>query len=415
MSVSFSGGYNPISSSAISNSSKVSGQPNKYKLLALEKFDDATNWEFLSNDGTATTAWTVSGNKLVSSAGALAKDAIAWYKGAKFADGRIQVQIEDPSIGSYIGVAFRGKTKSDFLVVYINKVGNKIDLYKCVGGVYTALTGSAVLSGLDVALSSGVPVSFDLEITGHQLKVFLNGRNVFFTGNAEMQGYGYGHVGLLVDKNFTAGSFSSFSIQEKRYDVIPPTINKVLCIGTSITFGTGQTVRWVDTLATLLTQNFSTNTVTTINAGVGGNGSANMLARTASLLSTHNPDVVLIETSINDSRIDTTIVTPVQAMDSLRKIIKQVKSSGAIPVLMTSTPIDPSVATTTYDITSFRKIYQMNLLARELAAQENIRLVDNFNVFSNNYTLLDADKVHPNDAGARVIENNILNTIIGNI
>jgi lysophospholipase L1-like esterase len=384
----------------------------KWQPLVTENFDDTKSMEFYFTDGTTSSNWAVNGNKIK----ALAAQVLgmsAFHRTAKFDDGRVSVIIENPdrtqTSTSYGGLILRAKNKTDYLAVVLYNNTSKVSLFEFVNGPGSELA-YANLSGLDVTPVTGVPVSLEVEIIGETVKVYVNGKRVLTHKNSVINQYGYGMCGLMSNK-VVPFEFSNFSIRRKRFDLIKPDISKIVCIGSSITFGTGATKSWVSRFDEKLAD-FIIGDYQVINAGVSGNMNSEMLARLPDLLTTHNPDMVVIEASINDSRKDRS-VTPDQTKIDVRKMIKLVKEKGAIPLLTTGTPIDPSLNTTSRDVTSWHKIIQMNARMKQLSNEEGVRLIDNFTAFNNDLSLLDADGVHPNDTGAQMMADTAYNTITG--
>lgn len=395
------------------SSAKVVGRKNPWEMLAVEHYSDASDWEFIMNSGSASVAWTISNNTIVSPTGQ-SNDSYAFFKPAKLDDGRIQVIYENPdtALTSWCGLGLRANTNTDLIAVLIFNNGT-LGVYKFVSNTYTPIQ-SGTLGVADVALSTGVPVVLEVEIVGSTLKVFINSRLSLTCTDAALSDYHYGKCGLVADMG-RAYKFSNFSIRRRRFDMIPASISTALCIGSSITYGIGQnTVPWPTLLQTLLNQRFAAKPVKMVNGGVSGNTTADMLGRLPALITDNTPDVVLIECSVNDCK-DTTFISFDATLSNLRKMIKLCKQAGAVPLITTATPIGPGInyPADGWSQNSWRRLYPLNARVRQLAAEEGIILIDNANAFDNNLDLLNGDQIHPNDAGAQVMADTALKAVLG--
>ncbi len=200
----------------------------------------------------------------------------------------------------------------------------------------------------------------------------------------------------------------------------------IVAFGDSTTAPRGET----EVYATLLGQelSFEGGDVKVVNAGIGGNTTANAKARFDQDVLAHRSAVVIMQFGINDSAVDVWKKPPATGprvpledyRDHLREMLRTVKQSGARVVLMTPNPIswtDP-----------LRKLYGsapylledpdgMNVLlrdyaeaVRELAREESVDLVDVYAAFKAEDQLpkrkpgwLCPDGMHPGDEGHRLV------------
>ena len=157
----------------------------------------------------------------------------------------------------------------------------------------------------------------------------------------------------------------------------------VLAFGDSVTYGTGAAQG--EDYPTQLAQRSGWNV---INAGISGDTAAAAKSRIDKLLQQTAPALVIVELGGNDflrRRAD------VEVKEDLRVILRAVKNAGAIPVLVAV----PQFAIMLVGSLSDAAIYS------ELAAEENIILVDE--IFSEvlSAASLRADRIHPNAEGYR--------------
>jgi acyl-CoA thioesterase I len=159
----------------------------------------------------------------------------------------------------------------------------------------------------------------------------------------------------------------------------------VLAFGDSITHGTGAATG--EDWPTLLAARTGWNLV---NAGVPGDTAQGGRARIASLLSQHQPALVIVGLGGNDflrSR------PADQVKEDLRDILRQVKSNGT-PVVLLAVPA-PSLLAAVASQLSDAPLYQA------LAEEEGVVLLEDVisTVLSDN--ALKADPIHPNAEGYR--------------
>jgi lysophospholipase L1-like esterase len=389
---------------------KTAGYPDKWERIAVDNFDSIANFEFLGRDGVTDTNWTVSGNKISSTVGTNT-NVIAWFKNAKLSDGTVRVVYENPDVtsASYVGLAFRRKDKSNFMAALLWD-GNpgKIELWKCVNGTLTKIGDSVNFSTLDVANALNVPKSLEVEVIGVTVKIRVNNKLMITSTDASIEDNLYGECGILAFKP-KISTFSNFTIVKKKFNVIHPSIAKIMCSGTSITYGVGATTPYPTLLRNKLLADFCIGALSLVNAGHSGDNTADILTFFRTEIAANLPDIVVLEGCINDTSLNVGL-TAAETIKNLRLMIKLCKQYGAIPILTTSSHTDPALATATWDKTSFDKQVVNNILFTQLAAEEDIRLADVAKAFSNDFTLL-ADQIHPNDVGADLYAQTIYDTI----
>lgn len=167
----------------------------------------------------------------------------------------------------------------------------------------------------------------------------------------------------------------------------------VLAFGDSVTYGTGAARG--DDYPTQLAQRSGWNVV---NAGIPGDTALAAKTRIEGMLQETRPAMVIVELGGNDflrrrAEID--------VKEDLRAILRTVKKSGAVPVLVSV----PQFAIVLVGSLSDAAIY------RELAEEENVMLVEE--VFSEVLSTpsLRADRIHPNADGYRKLADDIANQL----
>jgi lysophospholipase L1-like esterase len=343
-----------------------------------------------------------------------AADNFIFYK-KSVADSNISVVLESPATTQvWSGLFISSLDMKNRLTALIFPSTNTLEVWKMdfgsdlVNSPVSSRVAQVTLTADSVKVFSGVPIALSVDFIGDKLKISVN-NELAYTYDIPSNVYTNGFVGIVADKS-KAYTFSNFFVSPIKFSntIVPSTMTKVLCIGTSITYGIGTTKSYVQRLQEKLVASYNKDAVCT-NGGVSGNTSTDMLGRIDSLL-TASPHIVIVESSINDVKKGVTI-DPMVSKSNLSRIIKKCKIANAIPILTTCTPVDTSVSTTEWDIGCYQRIQKLNMIIRQLAVEERIRLVDNSKAFNNNFTYL-ADKIHPNDTGAEVMANEILNTII---
>lgn len=160
----------------------------------------------------------------------------------------------------------------------------------------------------------------------------------------------------------------------------------VLIVGDSISaaYGMSQDQGWVKLLQKRTEQKYPKQHQI-INASVSGETTSGALARLPKLLSTHKPDVVVIELGGNDGLRG----QPPQIIQrNLSQLVQQSKNAKA-NVILFGMKIPPNYGTA-YS-TAFANNYQV------VAKQHNIKLLPFFlEGVAGNKSLMQADLIHPN-------------------
>jgi len=119
----------------------------------------------------------------------------------------------------------------------------------------------------------------------------------------------------------------------------------IVCFGDSVTQGTPH-VPIEDTFPALLERRIDLSCddrgleVKVVNSGVGGENTAEGLARFEDAVEAHEPDIVTIEFGLNDIRPEPgKLVEPLQFAENLKRIIDRCWDLDAESILMTPNPI----------------------------------------------------------------------------
>jgi lysophospholipase L1-like esterase len=153
--------------------------------------------------------------------------------------------------------------------------------------------------------------------------------------------------------------------------------------------------------------------VKSINAGIGGHKSNDMLARLESDVLRHRPDWVSISCGVNDVWHGEKGVSLSDYQKNMTEIVNRCLQAGAKVLLLTATPIREDV-----DSPENLKLGPYNDFLRQLAKEKNLLLCDLFAAFQQIYrtklregNMLTTDGVHMNPRGNRLIAREILKTL----
>jgi lysophospholipase L1-like esterase len=162
--------------------------------------------------------------------------------------------------------------------------------------------------------------------------------------------------------------------------------------------------RYPTVLQQNLTMRYPTQVSTVSNQGQSGEAVADpaTFPRFTSLLSSRQYGAVLIMEGTNDLFVHDSLAIP-PAIDGLQRMVREAKGQGVRPYLGTIPPINPNgFRGATY---SWALVPDLNERIRALAASENVTLVDVYQGFDNNFSLLGIDGLHPNaDGYAKIAE-----------
>lgn len=160
--------------------------------------------------------------------------------------------------------------------------------------------------------------------------------------------------------------------------------------------------------------------VETVNAGISGHKSNDMLARLQDDVLDHEPDWVSISCGVNDVwhqfAFDPEGVPLDEYKENIREIINRCRDAGAQVLLNTATPIHEDL-----DNKENKMLASYNAFLRELAEEENIILADQYKEFADliskkldDTLLLTTDGVHPNPRGHRLMARTIFRALGAN-
>ncbi len=159
-------------------------------------------------------------------------------------------------------------------------------------------------------------------------------------------------------------------------------------MGDSITDGTGANTSYPTILGEMLGK-------TVINEGYSGEHTGEGAARTPGVLAEYRPGFLLIFYGANDviHLADHNLV-----IVQLRSMIYAARNNQTIPVLATITPH------IFYREAAFgQSVRDLNVQIRNLAAEEQVTLVDLERAFEGHPEYMTSDGLHPNDDGQAVI------------
>jgi lysophospholipase L1-like esterase len=161
----------------------------------------------------------------------------------------------------------------------------------------------------------------------------------------------------------------------------------VVCFGDSITEGRGETPYPTN----LQNMYDSSSDTQVINAGVGGEITYEGVDRLGGVLSSHPPDYTIIMEGANDVIAGVSAETTVF---NLNNMIEQVLDAGGVPILST---ITPNTRSSSYQPEN----YNPGIIS--LAEETGTALVDTYSNVVSDWSDLNADGIHPNEAGSQVI------------
>ena len=99
-------------------------------------------------------------------------------------------------------------------------------------------------------------------------------------------------------------------------------------------------------LSALLSSVVFSSEVEVINAGVGGNSSANLLPRVHEDVIAKHPDLVILMVGTNDALNSQKLTAPEVFVANLEKLVTEMTGSGSEVILMTIPPKTPTSAAT---------------------------------------------------------------------
>ena len=170
--------------------------------------------------------------------------------------------------------------------------------------------------------------------------------------------------------------------------------HKILFLGDSVTAGVRPGVTESQTFCAQFNG---------INGGVGGNNTADGLARLPALLETHQPKIVVVMFGLNDALNGPTGQTPAQYIHNLSEMHKKICKAHAKMVLCTPNGLGASYADRNIELKPYVEA------VRNIACDKRVPLADVFSAFAqealyrNGIDALLLDGQHPNAEGHALI------------
>jgi acyl-CoA thioesterase-1 len=182
---------------------------------------------------------------------------------------------------------------------------------------------------------------------------------------------------------------------------------RIVCFGDSVTKAVRPGVTVEETFCAVLerTLNASDEQAQVINAGIGGNTTADGLCRLEADVLAQEPDYVVVMFGLNDSWVDEgrteSRLTVRQYRDNLRAMLSTLRQRGIIVVLMTPNPAIAPTYPSERNVTLKAYVEEVRVLARE----ERVEMIDVYRRFAElaiegtELNTLFTDAMHPNPAG----------------
>lgn len=197
----------------------------------------------------------------------------------------------------------------------------------------------------------------------------------------------------------------------------PPKLSATtfMAFGNSITegknaFSTAVSDNYPANLRAMLAARYTTQTITVLNKGLGGEHTPEGSDRLETELDAARPDALLLEEGVNDllggdpSKV-------VQVVDGLRDMVQKAKSRGVRVFLATLIPARAGGTPPRGD-GPLLLIPVANAQIRLLAQSEGVTLVDLYEGFAGSPDpYIDVDGLHPNELGYRKIAETFFNAI----
>jgi lysophospholipase L1-like esterase len=155
-------------------------------------------------------------------------------------------------------------------------------------------------------------------------------------------------------------------------------------------------------LQALLSARYTSQTITLVNAGKGGESATDGAQRLPGVLTSLHPDVLLLMDGTNELGAGNGGIPAATA--ALTNMINQAKSAGIVPVLATYPPQQPGTRTGSNPTGSL-----LNQAIRDLAAAQHVMLIDVAASFDP--ALMGIDGLHPTAAGYTQVANTFYDAI----
>lgn len=124
----------------------------------------------------------------------------------------------------------------------------------------------------------------------------------------------------------------------------------------------------------------------------------------------YHPDIVIIKLGTNDAKLFQW--NKDEYKSSYQAMIDTLKTIDTNPRIILCTPVPPQV--TRWEITDSVVGGEVRPLVKQIAAENNLELIDLYEVVGTNPELFARDGIHPNAEGAKVIANAIANHLKAN-
>jgi lysophospholipase L1-like esterase len=159
----------------------------------------------------------------------------------------------------------------------------------------------------------------------------------------------------------------------------------VVCFGDSITAG------YKATGYPTYLQSMIDSSMNVVNAGLGGEDTAHGMSRLTEVIAANKPQYVVIMEGANDIVEG---LSPSTTSYDLTNMAQQVRDAGGVPIMST---ITPNTSNSSYAPENY------NPLIIQAAASGGFTLVDTYNRVVNDWSNINVDGLHPNDAGSKMI------------
>jgi lysophospholipase L1-like esterase len=152
-------------------------------------------------------------------------------------------------------------------------------------------------------------------------------------------------------------------------------------------------------LRAMLAARYTSQTISMVTKGVGGESAATGATRLPLELDANHPDALLLEEGVNDlAGGQPASITPM--IDALRAMVRQAKNRGVLVFLTTLPPERAGGA----NASALPAIPEANNQIRLLALSEHVTLVDLFaGLGGSPDPYIDTDGLHPNEIGYQKI------------
>lgn len=147
----------------------------------------------------------------------------------------------------------------------------------------------------------------------------------------------------------------------------------------------------------LLNARYTSQTITLVNEGWGGERADESFPRFRGALSQHRPEVVLLMHGVNDL-ISSSAGRVQSAADGVEELVKEGRTAGAAVFVATLPPFGNGPKASCHEC-----VDAYNSRIRSLAVAKGATLVDVHGAWGGRTELMGADGIHPTEAGYEVI------------